>query len=205
MHIWQSTRPFRALAPALYVMLGLSVGLASWQASAAEMMVSVKTTSIKASKDFAAAGLAKLTHGQRLEVLKEESGWYQVRQQNITGWVHGSAVAKPQQQASLGRALGGLAGKPAGPAVTGKGFSEDEVSLAGKGFNAQVEKAYQKSNTKADFQSVDRMEKLSASSQAISTFAKNGKLSPRADAKVTSKAVSSQASSVSTKTPGFLD
>ena len=57
-----------------------------------------------------------------------------------------------------------------------KSSTADEVTLAGKGFTETHENFYKKKNPKADFKSVDLMEKIEIDSKSIELFIKEGGL-----------------------------
>jgi len=56
------------------------------------------------------------------------------------------------------------------------GASEDELTLAGKGFNAQVEKEYRQRNSDLDYRAIDRMEGLTVTSAEVQRFLREGNL-----------------------------
>jgi hypothetical protein len=170
------------------LILLLALCLTGGLALAEQVVVNVKEAALRADKTFHANSLATLGYGTRLEVLSRNSGWLQVRHGGTTGWVHTSTVASEQPASAqpggkgnqgLAGAFDRLAGQPAKPADSQtRGFSEDEVSLAGKGFNAAVEQQYQKSNPSAvNYRAVDEMEKLGASRNGVQQFAQGGGLS----------------------------
>jgi Bacterial SH3 domain len=153
-------------------------------AAVATVAVTVKQTSVRSDHQFFAPTLATAHFTERLEVLGEEQGWYRVRYGAVTGWVHSSAVseagrgggAAPGALSGVGSALGVLAGRAPEPASTNKGYTEDEVALAGKGFNQNVEEQYRSRYPRADFSAVDKLERLHAGSDEIRKFASAGHL-----------------------------
>ena len=56
--------------------------------------------------------------------------------------------------------------------------SSDEIALAGKGFNKQVEGEFRAKNTNLDFSWIDRMETYVVSQAQMQYFIKAGGLSP---------------------------
>ncbi|HEY5998419.1 MAG TPA: hypothetical protein VI078_03850 [bacterium] len=136
-------------------------------APAAETVtVIIKKTSIRRDRQFYAPTLAEAGLGDSFTVLAREKGWVKVGTSAGEGWLHESAVTAKKVTAS--------AKGPAG----GKVDAQD-VALAGKGFNPQVESEYRKKNPKDDFAAVDRMEKLGAGDKAIADFLAEGHLQPR--------------------------
>ena len=57
--------------------------------------------------------------------------------------------------------------------------SNDELALAGKGFNADVEAAFKARNKAIDFSWIDRMEAMRIAPSALQAFLRAGALSPR--------------------------
>jgi hypothetical protein len=54
--------------------------------------------------------------------------------------------------------------------------SEEEVALAGKGFNPQVEDSYKRKHSELDFTKVDRIEKFKIPEDELIIFINNGGL-----------------------------
>ncbi len=67
-----------------------------------------------------------------IEALSRDGDWFRVRFRNITGFIHKTAVEKRTVSVS-------------GTNNQRTGVSEGEITLAGKGFNPQVERAYRTS------------------------------------------------------------
>lgn len=135
-------------------------------ALAATVTVLVQETAVRKKPQFFApsAGTARL--GQTFEAEGPDNGWYKV-DGRLDGYVHASAVTAKKVKVS-GDSVGG-------------GASAEEVTLAGKGFNAQVEKSYAK-NASADFSAVNAMERRAASEAAVLQFMRDGGLIPAGDA-----------------------
>ncbi|MBN2056350.1 SH3 domain-containing protein [bacterium] len=126
--------------------------------------VQVRAAKLRSSPQFLAPIVATLEYGATIEELEENGSWIKVRTSGGTmGWLH---------ETSLGKARAVTAG--AGKAETTA--SGHEVSLAGKGFNEQVEKEYAGSHKELDFTKVDALERLTASEAEIKTFAVEGGL-----------------------------
>jgi hypothetical protein len=130
-------------------------------ASAATVTVLVEETTLRRRPQFyaPAAGTARL--GQSFESSGEENGWHKTP----SGYVHASAVSAKKVKLSAGSTVGG-------------GASAEEITLAGKGFNAQVEKSYGAKNSGANFPAVNAMEKRAVSEGAMREFLKAGALLP---------------------------
>src|SRR6056297_3329316 len=95
---------------------------------------------------FYAEPLAELSFGEVLTLGESSDDWFRATRSNgITGWIHSTALT------------GAVAGE--GDIGSGSGeVSSDEVMLAGRGFNSQVEEAYSSDNPELDFSKVDAME-----------------------------------------------
>jgi len=130
----------------------------------------VKKTSVRADKQFFAPAVAEVNRLDKLDVLEESNGWFKVKVGAKTGWVHKSAVGEAQKEKGVLSMFGG---------DDASKVSQDEVALAGKGFNEKVEKEYKKKNPKLDFTAVDKMEKITVKDDKIASFVKEGKLSPK--------------------------
>jgi uncharacterized protein YgiM (DUF1202 family) len=129
------------------------------------LVVKVKTTNLRKEPAFYAATIAALKAGETVEKVAEQDGWYKVRTgKGIEGWVHASAVsAKSFDLMALGK-------------TTKTGASAEEVALASKGFNKQVEDAYKAKHADADFAAVDRMLRMKVNPEQLKRFLERGKL-----------------------------
>ncbi|MEN6336580.1 MAG: hypothetical protein ABFE01_20190, partial [Phycisphaerales bacterium] len=93
-----------------------------------------------------------------------QNGWYQVTTSaGVTGWVHESALTKNAVKMRSGT----------GDAATGA--SNDEVAMAGKGFNQQVEDKM-KADGKLDYTWVDKMSTFEPKEDEIALFRAQGSL-----------------------------
>lgn len=132
--------------------------------NAKTLSIQVKKSVLKASPSFLGKNLITLTYGDKVSELDSKDDWIKVSTKSKKGWLHSSAltdkvvVLKNTSKKAI------------------SGVSSDEMVLAGKGFNKQVESKYRKDNPKMRFDSVDKMEKYSVSSQSQRAFAKSGKL-----------------------------
>lgn len=116
--------------------------------------------------------LATLKFGTPVERLQENSGWMQVQPigGKKAGWVHSASLQKRTFTLQSGQAITG-------------GASKDEIALASKGFNENVEKSY-RSNNNLDYTSVDKMEQLIVSESQQLKFLKEGNLSTEGESHV---------------------
>ena len=127
--------------------------------------VIVRENAIREQCRFFAPVKAKIRYNDLLTILSKSGDWYKVRFKGVSGCVHKSAIEEKSFK------LGG------GFSSQGQTPSRDEVSLAGKGFNPQVEASYKGSHPELDFRTVDAIEHFQVSSEALSEFLKDGGLS----------------------------
>ncbi len=149
----------------------LVVALAAGVALAAEIMnVKLREATVRSGPKHFKPAVATLKYGDTVEVLETNEGWLKVRlRDGQTGYLHESAVTDEK----LPKELPGGGGTAAPSSV-----SRDEVSLAGKGFNPQVEKKYreQRPNLEQHFKQVDAMERRAVSARELDAFLRDGQL-----------------------------
>ncbi len=131
------------------------------------MSVQVRELQVKSTPNYLGATTAKLVYGQAVEIVSEEGNWYKIA--SPSGYIPKTAVTK-----------GKLVQDPDQKFAAGS-VKHDEVALAGKGFNPQVEAQYKRDNAgmAAAFAQVDKIEKLGASDAELRAFQSAGKLKPR--------------------------
>ena len=125
-----------------------------------KMYVAVKSADLYSSNSFFAKKVSKLNYSDEVEVLKEDNNWIEIKSTKNaakTGWINVDSLSKRKIISSSFTA------------------STDELALAGKGFNEEIEKAYKKSG-KTDYKSVDIMENNSISSSELKEFISEGEL-----------------------------
>lgn len=133
-------------------------------ASAEWMSVQVQTTQLRESPSYLGRVLATVSYTDRIEVLERQRGWAQVRASGTLGWVNESALTKKQLRLV------------SGAADVERSASGEEIALAGKGFNSQVEADFKAKNREVDFTWIDRMETFKVSEQEIGSFMREGGL-----------------------------
>jgi SH3-like domain-containing protein len=142
---------------------------AQWAAAAPTMMsVQVNTTQIRVNPTYLGQMLATLAYGDRVEIIKPQGDWYQVRdaKSGKIGWVHKSALTTKQISMK------------AGDSTARTGASGEELALAGKGFNSDVEAEFKKKNQNIDFTWVDKMEEIKVSPKESEEFLQAGAVKP---------------------------
>ncbi|MBN1699394.1 MAG: SH3 domain-containing protein [Spirochaetales bacterium] len=136
----------KKLLPCIMLLIVLSGVTAAAQSG--KMSIIVKETQAREKPSYLGKILAVLTYGEMVDTVSLEKDWYRVRLSGgREGWVHSSALTKKKIVLKAGKT------------DTEKYADSDDVVLAGKGFNEQVEKQYRKEKD-LDFSEVDRMEKI---------------------------------------------
>lgn len=131
------------------------------------MSVQVRQGPVRATPSFVGQVVGNLNYGDRVQVTEEKPGWMKVSSGPVSGWMHASSLTEKQVVMAAG-----------GGAVQ-TGASSEEVALAGKGFNADVEAQFKAQNRTANFAAVDRMEKRTVAQQEMMKFLRAGGVSPR--------------------------
>lgn len=150
----------RAFLPFVFLLIALvSVLLAE------TLVIQIQKTAVRKEPKFYAATLAEVKSGDTVEKLEDQDGWFKVKTAGgIVGWIHSSAATpKKVRLKALDNALRTDA-------------SAAEVTLAGKGFNKQVEEGYRAKNPELNFTLVEKMLKYRLSPSEIEAFLKRGKL-----------------------------
>jgi len=144
----------------LAVLFAISAGAAL----AAPMSIQVRNCRVRATPSQLGGVIASVEYGAVVQAGVPQKGWYPVTTTDgKKGWLHESALSRKP-----------LAMR-AGATDAATGVSSDEVALAGKGFNEQVEAKLRKDGT-LDYTWVDRMSALNAGADEISQFRTQGRL-----------------------------
>ena len=132
------------------------------------MSVQVRNGQLRATPSFMGSLVGSVAYGARVEILQQQGEWMKVKDaQSHMGWMHQSALTKQRIAMSAG----------SGTAQTGA--SGEELALAGKGFNSDVEAEFKSKNRNIDFTWVDKMEKMKVTPQESSAFLKEGGVRPQ--------------------------
>lgn len=136
-----------------------------------KMSVQVKEGILREKPSFLGKKIADVFYGEMLVVLEESNGWSKVKMpgNGPSGWVHTSSLTEEEIVLSAGQ-------ENVSHSATG-----DELALAGKGFNQQVENEYRSRNPKVDFAWIDKMEKIRVSPEQMRTFLETGQVSPKGE------------------------
>lgn len=127
------------------------------------MSVQVREGQLRATPSFLGKVVANVPYGVRMGVEGRQGDWVRVSGP-ATGWIHSSALTEKNIQMEAGAA-------DVSAAATG-----DELALAGKGFNRQVEQQFRSDNPEMDFTWVDRMETWEMSAGEMAKFLREGEL-----------------------------
>ncbi len=130
------------------------------------MSVQVKSGDLRSTPSFLGKILKKIPYATPVEVAGDQGDWIKVSGAGTTGWMHQSALTKKKIVMK------------AGAADVDQYATSDELSLAGKGFNEEVEDAFKAQNADVDFGWIDRMEGFTVSQSEMVQFLKTGNVKP---------------------------
>jgi SH3-like domain-containing protein len=132
-----------------------------------KMSVQIKEGHVRSSPSFLGTIVARMTYGDRVDVIKDEGAWKKVALRGgVEGWMHSSALTTKNIILRAGA-------QNVQTSATG-----GEIALAGKGFSEEVEKKYRSLNRNLDYAWVDRMEKFQVSPDQMRAFLKEGEIAP---------------------------
>ena len=131
------------------------------------MRVQVKDGQVRATPSFLGKIVANLHYGDQVTTLNISGDWTEVSVGGVRGWMHKSALTTGNISLQSG-------GKGAPLAA-----SNDELALAGKGFNEQVEASFKSRNPNMDYTWVNRMEAVVISPAEMQRFLSEGGLTPQ--------------------------
>lgn len=132
------------------------------------MSVQIRVAQLRAEPSFLGKPVGQVDYGAQVTVNRSQGDWRNVTTAaGAVGWVHQSALTPKK-----------LVMK-AGQQNVQTGASGEELALAGKGFNSDVEADFKKKNGNIDFTWIDRMEKIRVSSSEMTAFLEEGQVRPR--------------------------
>lgn len=152
----------RRYLAALALVMVAAVALA---AAPTTMSVQVKNGQLRVTPSFLGKIVAPVGYGVQVQVLETQGEWNKVSGGGATGWIHNSALSRKKIVMT------------AGQQTAQTGASSDELALAGKGFNSDVEAKFKADHKDIDFKWVDRMEKMRVTPEQSRDFFKDGGLS----------------------------
>jgi hypothetical protein len=152
----------------LIFLLVCFTGLAAFAVGTSMMSVQVKTGELRLTPSFLGKIIARLYYGDQIYVIEEKGPWRRVGLSGgaAEGWIHASALTPKKIVLQ------------AGDKDVEQAASSDELALAGKGFNQQVEAEFRAKNPNLDFAWVDKMETYVVAEKEMVQFLKKGGLSP---------------------------
>jgi len=128
------------------------------------MRVITKENALREACRFYSPVRANLRYGDTLDVLSSEGDWYRVKFKGTAGCIHKSAV-----EAKTVSSFQGIGGQR-------QGTTEQEVALAGKGFNPQVENAFKAKYPQMNFAIVDAIDRYKVDDNRVFEFIRLGGL-----------------------------
>ena len=157
-----------AIIPIVLLMVGL-LGLSVLAVEQKQMSVQVKEGAVRSSPSFLARIIATLDYGDQVAVKEEKSSWSKIELSGVysQGWIHSSALSSKKIILTPG------------DSDVEQAASDDELTLAGRGFNQEVEQEFKTLNPDVDFTWIDRMEEMVVTQDQIQNFVKTGGLNPR--------------------------
>lgn len=134
---------------------------------AKNMSVQVKKGEVRSTPGFLGKIIGSLNYGNRVLIVEEKGSWIKIKssEKAITGWMHNSALSKKK-----------IVLNP-GASDVEKAASSNELALAGKGFNQDVENEFKTRNPDINFAPINMMEKITVSTKEIIQFRNEGGLS----------------------------
>ncbi|MCF8068054.1 MAG: SH3 domain-containing protein [Desulfobacterales bacterium] len=153
----------------LYLFTGIFIlcvlSISAW-AAIQTALISTKENHIREYNRFYAPSLVKVYFEDEVEVISQDGDWFKVKFNEVEGWIHKSAIVKNKKQ-ELRPVLLGAEMAPE---------EEDEVTLAGKGFNPEVEYALSQENPELNFAKVDEITSSEVDLAEVQAFIKEGGL-----------------------------
>jgi uncharacterized protein YgiM (DUF1202 family) len=147
------------LATALICFAAIGV----WAAAAKIMSVQMKVSELRSSPSGLSTVVATAKMGDRLTVLEEKGAWTRVSTESgVIGWIPASSLTKGTVKVSAGGADAKVAA------------SDNEMSLATKGFTSQVEADFKKQHKDIDFTWVDKMIGMKTTTDEMKEFLEAG-------------------------------
>ncbi len=131
--------------------------------SAETVVIATRENTLREDCRFLAPAKAKLQVGDQLDVVAREGDWLRVTFRNTAGCIHKNAIR--DKSAALTDASG-----------TGYRATGDEVALAGKGFNPEVERSYRGKHPELDYNAVENIEAYRISDERLREFITTGGL-----------------------------
>jgi hypothetical protein len=123
-----------------------------------------KENAVRENCRFFAPVKAKVQYNEAVEIISREGDWLRVRYRGISGCIHKCAIEERRFTFS------GFDSRKTQSA------SGDEVALAGKGFNLQVEQSFSNKHPELNFPMINMIESYRVSEDDVKKFMMNGGL-----------------------------
>lgn len=131
------------------------------------MNVQVRQGQLRANPSFLGKPVTAVNYGDAVDVVQKQGEWIEVRTAAGTGgWIHQSALTAKRVVLK------------AGASDVGTAASGQELALAGKGFNSDVEADFKGKNKDVDFTWINKMEKIKVSPDESVQFLRDGQVVP---------------------------
>ena len=127
--------------------------------------VKVQKSTIFQQPQFFSEVVASVEYGDQLEILGDLKDWIHVKFREQKGWIHKSSLTSAKFN------LRTIFVGTSSPSAT-----HDEVALAGKGFNPEVERGYKKSHPEMNYALVDEVESYDVENDSLYDFITRGGL-----------------------------
>jgi len=149
----------------LAVMCLLLAGFMPASAKPTELSIQIQTGQVRETPSFLGKIVTTVQYGDRVELVVKQGVWSQIKTADgKVGWMHESALTRDKIVLK------------AGAADVSRTASGEELALAGKGFNSQVEADFKEKNQNIDFTWIDRMEGFTVKENDMVKFLKEGGL-----------------------------
>ncbi|MFH1477055.1 MAG: SH3 domain-containing protein [Verrucomicrobiota bacterium] len=158
---------FKQIAVVMIMAITVVMAANIMTASAATMSVQVKDAPVRATPSFVGKVVGALVYGDRVEIQQTQGAWSKVAGAGVSGWMHTSALSSRKIVLASGQEQAKVAA------------SGDELALAGKGFNSDVEAQFKSAHKDIDFTWIDRMEKIKIPPSEMQSFLKDGDVTPK--------------------------
>ena len=146
----------------LFLSAVMFVSVSLW-ALPSNMSVQVNEAQLRSTPSFLGKIVETIPYGERVKVKNVHGSWVQViAPSGNIGWIQESALTKKKLVMKAGSDVSG-------------GASTEEVALAGKGFNEDVEKQY-RASADLNFSMVDKMESYTKTTDELVAFLEAGDL-----------------------------
>ena len=123
-----------------------------------------KEGKLRIKPSFLGRIISKVPYGTDVTVIGEKNSWLEVQAGSRKGWMHKASLTEKEIVIK------------AGDKEVDSSVSDDELVLAGKGFNEDVERSYRKKKPALNYTLVDRMESFEIRSGRLAAFIEEGDL-----------------------------